>query len=78
MKRQEFINLFIEALEIEDTVVTEKTMLNSLNEWDSMGVMIIIGLVSDNFDKALKSEDMKGLTSIESLMEKIGLEKFGD
>jgi acyl carrier protein len=78
MKPQEFIDLFVEELEIESIIVTPNTRLDSLEEWNSMGVMIAIGLAADNFDVVLKSNDLKNLKTLTDLMEKIGLEKFED
>lgn len=78
MKKQEFIDLFVEELEIEETTVTLSTRLSSLQEWDSMGVMIAIGLASDNFDVILKNDDFKDIKTVKGFMEKIGIEKFED
>ena len=78
MKKQEFIDLFVEELEIEETTVTLSTRLSSLQEWDSMGVMIAIGLASDNFDVILKNNDFKDIKTVKGFMEKIGIEKFED
>lgn len=76
MTQQEFFELFIEELEIEGTQVGLETILSSLQEWDSMGIMITIGLVADNFGVRLTGDDMKKLTTLNSLIEKIGVEKF--
>ena len=76
MTKQEFIDLFVEELEIEDTEVTLGTELDTLNEWDSMGHMIVIGLVSDNFNLKMTSDDLKKLLSINDIINKIGVDKF--
>jgi len=76
MKRQEFIELFVEELEIENTIVTEDTELSSLDEWDSMGAMILIGLTQDNFGVKIASSDLKSISTIKELMDKIGSDKF--
>jgi acyl carrier protein len=76
MTKNEFIDLFVEELEIEDTDVKLNTEFSALDEWDSMGIMITIGLVSDNFNVTLTNNDMKQITDINSLIEKIGVEKF--
>ena len=52
------------------------TSLQDLDEWDSMGAMILIGFVSNEFDVTLTSDDIKAMTTIDSLMERIGAEKF--
>ena len=41
-----------------------------------MGVMFIIGFVSENFNVTLKANDFKSLTTIKSLMNIIGEEYF--
>lgn len=59
MKKQEFIDLFVEELEIEDVVLTEDTKLDSLAEWDSMGIMITIGLLSRNCSIKVTNLELK-------------------
>ena len=75
MKKQDFINELAEELEVESQVTAE-TALKDLDEWDSMGAMILIGYVSDNFDVTLNAEDIEALTTFQSLVDKIGVEKF--
>ena len=75
MKKQNFINELVEELEVE-SVVTPETVLKDLDEWDSMGAMILIGFVSDNFDVTLNADDIKELTTFQSIVDKIGTEKF--
>lgn len=76
MNTQEFIDVFVEELEIEDTKVTLETKLETLEEWDSMGVMVFIGLVSDKFDVKITNQEIKELKSVNDLVEKIGADKF--
>ncbi|GGH01682.1 hypothetical protein GCM10011416_20580 [Polaribacter pacificus] len=75
MKKQEFINELAEELELE-IAVTLETEFSELDEWDSMGAMILIGFVSDTFDVTLNAEDIDKLTTFQSLIERIGEEKF--
>ena len=76
MKKQEFIDLVVEELEIEDVTVSLDTVLSSIEEWDSMGKMVMIGLVSEHFSVKLTNADIKSLTDVSSLISKIGEEKF--
>jgi acyl carrier protein len=62
-----------EELEFE-TELTETTNLKDLDEWDSMGAMVLIGFVSEEFGVTLNADDIKAMTTINSLIEKIGLE----
>ncbi|MCG8749740.1 phosphopantetheine-binding protein [Tenacibaculum finnmarkense] len=75
MNKQEFIAELAEELEVE-VAVTLETELKDLDEWDSMGAMILIGYVSDNFNVTLNADDIEALTSFESLVDRIGEDKF--
>lgn len=75
MKKEEFIKELTEELELE-TVVTIDTNIKDMDEWDSMGQMILIGYVSDTFDVTLNADDISSLTTFSSLIDRIGEEKF--
>lgn len=75
MKKAEFIKQLSEELELE-TEITLETNFKDLEEWDSMAVMILIGFVSDTFGVTLNTESISHLTTFNSLIERIGEEKF--
>lgn len=75
MTKEEFIKDLQEELEYE-TVLQADTNLKNLEEWDSMSAMILIGFVSDKFDITLNADDIKSITTINSLIDRIGSEKF--
>lgn len=75
MTKQEFLVALKEELEF-DATLESTTNLKELEEWDSMGAMVLIGFVSNEFDVILKPEDIKEMTTIDSLMIRIGLDKF--
>ena len=75
MTRKEFIAELQEQLELE-TTLTESTNIKELDEWDSMTAMILIGYVTDTFDVNLNAEDLKSITTVNSLIDRIGAEKF--
>ena len=76
MKKKEFLEKFKEELEIENTKVKPKTVIKDLDEWDSMTAMVLISLISKEFSVTLDASDISSLTTIQALMERIGLEKF--
>lgn len=76
MKIADFIESFVEELEIEETKVTVGTNIKDLDEWDSMAAMILIGFVSNEFKVTLNADDIKDITTVQSLIERIGLDKF--
>ena len=75
MTKQEFISALQEELELEEVLGFE-TNLKDLEEWDSMAAMLLIGYVSNEFNVTLNSEDLKDMTTVESLIERIGAGKF--
>ena len=75
MKKEEFLKELKEELELE-TVVTLDTNIKDMDEWDSMGAMILVGYVSDTFDVRLNDDDISSLSTFRSLMDRIGEEKF--
>lgn len=75
MKKNDFISGIAEELEIETTLEIS-TNLKDLDEWDSMAAMVLIGYVSNEFGIALNADDLNKITTIESLIERIGLDKF--
>ena len=75
MKKDDFIRGLQEELEIETTLETT-TNLKDLEEWDSMAAMLLIGYVSNEFAVTLNADSIKNITTVESLIEMIGLDKF--
>lgn len=75
MDKQSFLIEIREVLEIESTL-EEETNLKELDEWDSMTAMILIGFISEKFSVELSPRDILDLTTVRSLMLKIGEEKF--
>ena len=75
MKTSEFIFRLKEELEF-DSDLEINTNIKALDEWDSMAAMVLIGFVSDQFDITLNADDIAAITTIESLIVKIGQDKF--
>jgi acyl carrier protein len=75
MNTSDFLSKLKEELEF-DSVLEINTNIRELDEWDSMSAMVLIGFVSDQFGMTLNGDDIAAITTIESLIEKIGLDKF--
>ena len=75
MNISDFLLGLKEDLEIE-TVLNLDTNLKQLDDWDSMAAMLLMGYVSNEFQVALNADDLKGITTVQSLIERIGKEKF--
>lgn len=75
MTKQDFFLELKEELELDETV-DSMTNLKDLEEWDSMCAMVLIGFISNKFNVVLKPDDLKEMTTIDSLMRTIGLDNF--
>lgn len=75
MNKKDFFLRLQEDLELENEV-NDKTNLKDLDEWDSMAAMVLIGLVNEEFSITLNSDDLEKITTVNSLIERIGTDKF--
>jgi len=76
MKVNEFIEKLKETLELEDEKLNEDTNLKDLEEYDSLSVLSIIAMIDENFGKQLSAQQFSDVTTVKSLIEKIGVENF--
>ena len=76
MKVSEFIEKLKETLELEDEELNEDTNLKDLEEYDSLSVLSIIAMIDENFGKQLSAQQFSDVTTVKSLIEKIGVENF--
>lgn len=67
MKQDEFIELLIEEVEIEDTELTKDTRLNSIEEWDSLAVMTVISISDEYFQRKVSAAEINSLHSVGDL-----------
>lgn len=70
------INEFLEEIktELEISSVTEitiETNLYSLNEWDSLNLLMLIDLIKTNFEIAINPDEFEGELIVKDLIEKI-------
>lgn len=75
MQKEKFLQLLVDELELESEI-SLSTNIKELDEWDSMLAMMLIGVVSNEFDKSLSAKDIDEITTVQSLIDKIGTEKF--
>ena len=68
MEIKEFIEKFAEQIEVENVEkLKPETEFESLDEWSSLSVMIIIAFYDDEFDKQIGETAIKGCKTIEDL-----------
>lgn len=79
MKYSEFYELFKEEIEIEqDLEMNLETELSSLDKWDSMGLLVAITFIDENFQKKILLEDFKDVETIKDIVSLIGVDNFSE
>ena len=68
MNLNEFIAKFAEQFdETDPSVFTAETVFHDLDEYSSLIALSIIAMVDEEYDVALKGDDMKSAVTIEDL-----------
>ena len=64
---KEFIELFEEALELEDGAITKTTEFRILDEWSSLAVMSVNAMINEEFDIVIPRNEFEKLITVEDL-----------
>lgn len=72
MDVQEKIALIEDALDLDEGSLTVDTVLEDVDEYDSMAKLSIIVLAEDEFDKKLTSDVVKGFVTVGDIVEALG------
>ncbi len=76
MKKENLIELLKEIMELEEIELDENTVLTEMLEFNSLAIMGIIALIDENFDMLIEADEFEKISSVKSLMELIGMDKF--
>jgi acyl carrier protein len=76
MEKVTFLKELQEVLEFEEIDLQEETNLKEFEDYDSLAVMSLIGFIDENFDMKFSAQQLSDITTVRSLMELIGIEKF--
>lgn len=73
---KEFVELFAEQFdETDPSDIQSTTAFHDLDEWSSLTGLSVIAMVDEEFDVALKGDDVKSSITVEDLYNKV-LSKF--
>lgn len=65
---EEFVVLFAEQFDDTDpSEITATTIFHDLDEWSSLVGLSVIAMVDEEFDVALKGDDVKNSVTVEDL-----------
>jgi len=78
MKKKDFYNELVEFLELEVDDLNENTEFKSIEGYDSLAVMSLIAFCDEKFGTKINAQQIQKLTTVGSLMDFLGREKFED
>ena len=68
MEIKDFIQNFVEALELDETVVIDETTnFRELEEWDSLAALSTISFIDDEYNVTITNKDLKSVNTIGEL-----------
>lgn len=69
---EEFVALFAEQFDDTDaSEIQANTVFHDLDEWSSLIGLSVIAMVDEEFEVALKGDDVKGSVTVEDLYNKV-------
>lgn len=72
MSNAEKIRLIEETWEMDEGTLAEDTVLESLEEYDSMGKLSLIVMIDDECHKKLDSDTIKGFKTVKDILDYMG------
>ena len=69
---EEKMKLIAKAIEIDPSRLARDTLLDSLEEWDSLAIMGVVAMLDKHFDVQLKADDIAGLKTINHILKHTG------
>lgn len=72
MNKEQFLEEMVEVLQTEDEI-TMDTVLEDLEEWDSLSIMSTMAFLDKNFGVKTNMNDYKNMTTIGDIARKAGL-----
>ena len=68
----EFVNLFADLFdETDPELIKAETLFHDLDEWSSLIGLSVIAMVDEEFDVALKGDDVKSSITVEDLYNRV-------
>ena len=69
---EEFVTLFAEQFNYTDpSEITSATVFHEFDEWSSLVGLSVIAMVDEEFDVALKGDDVKNAITVEDLYNRV-------
>ncbi len=69
MSEKEKIALMEEIMDLDEGTLTMKSVLEDIDEWDSVAILSYIAAVDEHFDKIVKGSDIKKFVTVKDAVE---------
>jgi acyl carrier protein len=74
MEKKDFIIALVDYCEFPQQEIDGRTLLNSIEGYDSLAVMAIIAFTHEKFGRRINAVQIQNLTDVDSLINLVGLE----
>ena len=68
MKREEFLKLIEETIDADDEL-TEDSVLDNIEDWDSLSVISVLALINKHFGFRPQVNDLKNCKTIKDVLD---------
>ncbi|WP_337365925.1 acyl carrier protein [Phascolarctobacterium sp.] len=68
MELKEKLALIEEVLDVEEGSLTPATMLDDIDEWDSIAALSLIVMLDEKFEKTVSGAQIKALESVNDIL----------
>lgn len=66
--KEKLIELITDILQVEEGVITENTLIDDFEEWDSLAQVMIIGEIEARLGVSIDLEDAMEVTGVKDLI----------
>lgn len=68
MELKEKLALIEEALDTEEGSLTPETLLDDIEEWDSIAALSLIVMLDENFERTISGEQINALVTVQDIL----------
>lgn len=68
MTNEKKIELIAEVMDVDPEKLTPETVLETMEEWDSIALISFIAMMDDEFEKIVKGSEIKEKKTVADLM----------
>lgn len=65
---EEKLALIAETLDAEKELIRQQSVLEELEEWDSMGIIAVISMLDKKYKVQLKADQIKALKTVNDIL----------